>query len=111
MVNQNRVHLGTGKIQWPVFGRLINKLDKYIAEVAAAHLDSTAAILRMARVDLIARANGISEKDLGAFLAVLENEQQVSRMKETSLPLEKQRDSKTKLVKQRQNSRGVGTIH
>ena len=58
--------------QQPQFNQLIRTLDGFIAEVVAAKLHETAALLNIARIDLIARVNGVSENELEAFFSALE---------------------------------------
>jgi hypothetical protein len=43
---------------------LIAELDNVIAAAQAAHLDETAALLRMARLDLVMRAHDIATHEL-----------------------------------------------
>ena len=64
--------------QSPTLDELINWLDAYIEKIVAARFDETAALLRIARIDLIVRANGISEDELDAFLFAAECEQRVA---------------------------------
>lgn len=64
--------------QPPTLDQLINWLDAYIEKIAAAKLDETAALLRIARIDLIVRANGVSEDELEAFLFAAESEQRIA---------------------------------
>ena len=64
--------------QSPTLDQLINWLDAYIEKIAAAKLDETAALLRIARIDLIVRANGISENEIEAFLFAVESEQRIA---------------------------------
>jgi len=52
---------------------LVERLDGVIDDAATAGLKETAALLRIARLDLLARANGIGEKDLDIFLQALEH--------------------------------------
>jgi hypothetical protein len=66
------------EIQPPTLDELINWLDTYIEKIAAAKLDETAALLRIARLDLIVRANGVSEDELEAFLLAAESEKRVA---------------------------------
>lgn len=66
------------KAQSPPFGRLIKALDNFIVDVAAWNLPETVALLRIVRIDLISRANGISSKDLDTLLAALEFEQGIT---------------------------------
>ena len=51
---------------------LIKRVDGMIDDAATAGLNETAALLRIARLDLVTRANGIGEKDLDLFLRALE---------------------------------------
>ena len=64
--------------QPPTLDELINWLDGYIEKIVAAKLDETAALLRIARIDLIVRANGISEDELESFLFAAESDQRVA---------------------------------
>jgi hypothetical protein len=64
--------------QPPPFDRLIKTLDGFIAEVAASNLCETVALLQIARIDLVARAKGISEDDLDAVLFAVESELRVT---------------------------------
>jgi hypothetical protein len=57
--------------QLATLDQLINWLDSYIEKIAAAKLDETAELLRIARIDLIIRANGISKEEFEAFLFAL----------------------------------------
>jgi hypothetical protein len=55
----------------PAFESLIEKLDDCIAKALAAKLTDTVALLRVVKVDLLVRANRISEQELDTFLTVL----------------------------------------
>lgn len=50
----------------------INELDAIILAVAEAGLQETAALLKIARLDLLIRSNGISEDELDVFLDVVQ---------------------------------------
>ncbi len=54
--------------------RLIAAVDKCIEDAEIACLRESATLLRMAKIDLLTRANGISEKELDVFLFALESE-------------------------------------
>jgi hypothetical protein len=50
---------------------LVDAIDKCIIRLNQAQLWETAELLRMARLDLAARANGISEEELELFVRML----------------------------------------
>lgn len=58
-------------VQSAAYRRLIARLDECIEETTDALLFETAELLRMAKLDLVTRVNGITEDELAAFLAVL----------------------------------------
>lgn len=60
--------------QSPPYDLLIEKLDECVKDVVAAKLDETAALLRIARIDLLTRAGKISPEELDAFLLVAGSE-------------------------------------
>lgn len=60
------------------FDKLICTVDGCIKDAEAAHLHESATLLRMAKIDLIARANGISEEELDVFLFALESELRIA---------------------------------
>ena len=72
--------------QQPAFERLLATLDKLIAEIAESKLSQTAALLKIARLDLLARVNGVSEDDLEMFLSALEYEQRVTVLRADQVP-------------------------
>jgi hypothetical protein len=51
---------------------LVGAINECINQVTAANLMETAALLSMARLDLVARANGISEEELELFSFALQ---------------------------------------
>ena len=53
------------------FQQLVEALDELIGKVGAAGLRETAALLSLARIDLILRVHGFSEAEFDAFLAPL----------------------------------------
>ncbi|MDE2135335.1 MAG: hypothetical protein KGJ49_12130 [Alphaproteobacteria bacterium] len=59
--------------QSTVLNRLITTVDNCIKDAVAAHLSETAALLRMAKIDLIIRANGINEEDMDVFMFMVES--------------------------------------
>jgi hypothetical protein len=77
--------------QQPPFDKLIKTLDGVIAEVSAAKFPETAMLLNIARIDLIARATGISEQEFEAFLSALENKRNASDFIVPSQPKKRQR--------------------
>lgn len=58
--------------------QLIAMIDGCIRDAEAANLPEPAALLRMTKIDLITRANGISEEELELFLFVLESELRIA---------------------------------
>jgi len=78
--------------QSPPFDCFIKALDDLIAEITRASLTETASLLKIARIDLISRANGIPEKDLEAFFSSLEYQQRVADG--TALPTSRRRRRK-----------------
>jgi len=72
--------------QLPPFERLLATLDKLIAEIVELKLPETAALLKIARLDLLARANGVCEDDLEALLSALEREQRVAVPRANQVP-------------------------
>jgi hypothetical protein len=64
--------------QSPTFDHLITSVDRCIQDATEAHLPETVALLRMAKLDLVARANGISEGELELFLFALESDQRLA---------------------------------
>ena len=63
---------GVAKMKPQALEALIAAINECINQVAAANLWETAALLRMARIDLIARANGITEEELEFFVFALQ---------------------------------------
>jgi hypothetical protein len=51
---------------------LVGAINECINQVTAANLLETAALLSMARLDLVARANGITEEELEVFAFALQ---------------------------------------
>ena len=51
---------------------LVGAINECIDQVTAANLLETAALLSMARLDLVARANGITEEELELFAFALQ---------------------------------------
>ena len=62
----------------PAIGLLMAAIGGCIRDATAAHLNETAAFLRMAQIDLITRVHGISEEELEVFLFALESEQRIA---------------------------------
>jgi len=58
---------------------LIDVIDECINQVSRARLWETAELLRMAKLDLVARANGISEEELEIFSFALERSRAEAR--------------------------------
>jgi len=63
--------------QSPSLDRIVEALNGIIAEVAAARLHETVELLKIARLDLIMRANGFSEGELEALLSAIRDGQEV----------------------------------
>jgi hypothetical protein len=59
------------KPETPEFERLITRLDDIIEDVAATDFQETAALLRMAQIDLLTRVYNISPEELDALLSVI----------------------------------------
>jgi hypothetical protein len=66
------------EIQSPALSNLIATVDRCIRDATAARLSETATLLRMARLDLIARVHGISEEEMDVFLFVVESDQRLA---------------------------------
>ncbi len=62
----------------PTLDHLIAGVDRCIQDATEAHLPETVALLRMAKLDLVTRANGISEDELELFLFALESNQRLA---------------------------------
>jgi len=62
-----------------VIHRLISELEECIRVAVEAELPETATLIRMAWLDLITRANGISEEEFEVFLFALESEVHVAK--------------------------------
>ncbi len=60
------------------FDALIHQIEALIASAEAMELTETVALLRIVRIDLIVRANGVSEEELETFLFALESEQRIA---------------------------------
>jgi hypothetical protein len=66
------------KTQSVTLDQLIEALDDVIAKITSAGFGETVALLNIARLDLVLRANGFSEDDLEAFLSALEENQRLA---------------------------------
>ncbi len=65
--------------------RLVEAIDEIIENVRAAGLDETVSLLKIARLDLVLRANGVSEADLTALLDTVEMNLQSREQPEADL--------------------------
>jgi hypothetical protein len=66
------------KAQPSTLDKLVEMLDNVIAKIGAAGFGETVALLNIARLDLVLRANNFSEDDLEAFLSALRGEQRLA---------------------------------
>ena len=66
------------KPEMPELCRLVIRLNKFIGEVAAANFDETAALLRMAQIDLLTRVYSISQEELDTLLFMAQSEQKLA---------------------------------
>jgi len=55
----------------PIYEKLVATLDQCISTVTAANLVDTALMLRIVKLDLLMRINGISDDELEQALSVL----------------------------------------
>lgn len=58
-------------VRYPACEQLVDTLDICIKTLTAAHLEETAMLLRIAKLDLVVRSNGITEDELVSLLAIL----------------------------------------